>query len=511
MKKENPAKEHYQRLRRLSCEQLWRDEVPAFDRAEGRERFDRVAVVRAVGVVFSESGTSPQKEQARQWLRSLLHDPLEKIRRYAMTALPKISVDRQEEAELLTLLEKSTSEREREHLSQTLAKIGGNAALEATADGQLGLLAQRKVRANVARHENSGAIRLNASLADFRGLQIHLHCRAGLAEILADEVIESIQTGAPFRLVDRQRELVIVEPIRAFRLADIYQLRCFSAVGVVPSELSKAENEIEAVGNTVASPPARRVLEAFTAGPIRYRLEFVSRGHQRGAVRQIADRVYAINPALLNDPRNALWQINVHDSPKLFVELTPRLRPDPRYVWRVSDVPAASHPALAACMARLAGPRDREVVWDPFCGSGLELIERTLRGGVRTIFGTDHNSEALAIARRNLAAASKSRIPTTLVHCDFRDYSTVPGLRPGTASLIITNPPLGRRVPIPDLSRLIEDLFRVASTVLIPGGRLVFVNPLPIAPGARTLDREFRREIDLGGFHAHLEKYVRTR
>jgi hypothetical protein len=52
MKGLNPAKEHYQRLRVLSCERLWTEEVPAFDRANARERLETVAVVRAVGVVF---------------------------------------------------------------------------------------------------------------------------------------------------------------------------------------------------------------------------------------------------------------------------------------------------------------------------------------------------------------------------------------------------------------------------------------------------------------------------
>ncbi len=388
--------------------------------------------------------------------------------------------------------------------------IGGNATQEATAGGQLGLLAERKVKANVARNESPGAIRFESPLMDFQGLQIHLHCRAGLQDILADEVSESVRAGAPFRLIETQKELVIMKPIRAFSLAGIYQLRCFSTAGVVPGEYSNAGSEIDTVANMITSPSAQRVLEAFTAGPIRYRLEFVSRGHQRGAVREIANRAYNLQPALLNDPRNALWQINIHDSPKLHIELNPRLRPDPRYTWRVGDVPAASHPALAASMARLAGGHDHDIIWDPFCGSGLELIERALQGGVQAIFGTDHHAEALAVARQNLAAALKCPIPITLADCDFRDYATVPGLRPGTISLIITNPPLGRRVPIPNLARLIDDLFRIATTLLRPGGRLVFVNPLPVEPRDRTLRREFRREIDLGGFHAHLEKYVRT-
>ena len=51
-------------------------------------------------------------------------------------------------------------------------------------------------------------------------------------------------------------------------------------------------------------------------------------------------------------------------------------------------------------MARLAGKLNREVVWDPFCGSGLELIETALRGGVQSTYGTDISANAIAISVR---------------------------------------------------------------------------------------------------------------
>jgi 23S rRNA G2445 N2-methylase RlmL len=481
MKKENPAKTDYQRLRHLPCEELWR-EAAAFDRAQGRERVQRVGVVRAVGVVFSESGTAEQKEQARQWLRALLHDPEEKVRRYAMTALPKIGVDAREEADLLTLLENASSDRERQSLGRTLEKIGGSATLAVTAGGEARIPGFRKVEANVARAESPTVIRFDRRLTDIEGLRIHLRCRAGLEELLAEELDERIGDGAPFRQVGGGRGLVVVAPIRAFTLADVYALRCFSTAGFALGEFSESADETE---------------------------DFLSRGHQRSAVRRVADRVYALCPELLNDSRNAPWQVNIQEGGKTSVELTPKLRPDPRFAYRQGDVPAASHPPLAACMARLAGAEDNETVWDPFCGSGLELIERALRGGVRAIFGTDRSGEALATTRRNLAAALKTAIPATLVACDFRDHATVPGLDAGTVSLVISNPPMGRRVPIPNLAELIASLFTAASEVLRPGGRLVFANPLPIEPRGLPLRRVYREKVDLGGFHCHLEKYVR--
>jgi tRNA G10 N-methylase Trm11 len=191
------------------------------------------------------------------------------------------------------------------------------------------------------------------------------------------------------------------------------------------------------------------------------------------------------------------------------VELTPKFTPDPRLHFRQADVPAASHPPLAACMARLAGRRENEIVWDPFCGSGLELIERALLGGVRAIHGTDRSTEAVAISRSNFAAANLKGIRTEFTCCDFRDFATAAGLEPGSVTLVISNPPMGRRVPIGNLRRLMEDFFSAAATVLQPGGRLVFANPLRIENPHPSLKLESRQVVDLSGFDCRLEKYLR--
>jgi tRNA G10 N-methylase Trm11 len=158
-------------------------------------------------------------------------------------------------------------------------------------------------------------------------------------------------------------------------------------------------------------------------------------------------------------------------------------------------------------MARLAGKMEPEIVWDPFCGSGLELIERALLGGVERIFGTDSAAAAIAIARRNFAAAKLDLLPAEFLCCDFREFTARAGLRPGDVSLIITNPPLGMRVPVHDLRGLIQDLFQAAATVLRPGGRLVFANPLSASSPPPSLRLRFRQAVDFGGFDCRLEMY----
>jgi precorrin-6B methylase 2 len=506
----NRDKELYRQLRALSCDQLW-EEIARFDRAPPEERIETVGLVRAVGVVFSEKGTEQQKDQVRPWLRSLLHDASEKIRRYAMTALPKIGAGVGEEEELLDLLRTTTVEREKKFLGQTLEKIGGAATL-AQIEGTrgLGVRTEQKVRASVARSESPSTVRMDGVLADFAGLRIHLRGRAGLENIVREEVEEAIAARGKFRIDEVRSGLVAITPVAPFSLADIYALRCFGTVGFVLGAVGRLEEEasIDALAGVITSPRARGLFEAFTAGSIRYRLDFVDKGHQRGAVRLVANRAYALCPDILNDARVAPWSVAIHSVEHgTAVELTPRLVPDPRFSYRQKDVPAASHPPLAACMARLGGRMENEIAWDPFCGSGLELIERALLGGVRQIHGTDRSAEAVAITRGNFEAAKISSVQARFVCCDFRDYGKVEGLRENAATLIVTNPPMGKRVPIPNLHGLIMDLFSVAAKVLRPGGRLVFANPICVENPHRALQLQSRQVIDLGGFDCRLECY----
>ncbi len=510
MKSGNAGKELYKQLRVLSWEELWGGEVPRFERAGERERFERVSVIRAVGVVFAESGPAGKKEEVRQWMRGLLKDPQEKIRRYAMTELPKLGASTEDEAEMLALLRKGANERETKYLGRSLGRIGGKATLDAletlAAKGAPDAQTVQKVKAGVARSEAPSRIVMDRAVADFAGLRIHLRGREGLEGIVRGEVEEQ----GRFRVEDVQPGLVVVTAKAAFTLADVFALRCFGTVGFVLGFVKSAgeADSNEALAKVIASPLSQRILGALTVGAIRYRLEFIGKGHRRGAVREIANRAYELCPQILNDAREAPWAVDIHPTPNGdSVELRPRIAPDPRHVWRLDDVAAASHPPLAACMARLAGRAENENVWDPFCGSGLELIERTLLGGVRRVFGSDLSADAIAIAERNFAAAHRGPVKARFACCDFRDFPAVEKLPPRSLTLIITNPPLGRRVPIRNLRGLFDDLFAVAAAELAPGGRLVLTNPFHMESPQPSLKLAARQLVDMGGFSCRMELY----
>jgi 23S rRNA G2445 N2-methylase RlmL len=515
-------KAEYQRLRLLSCDALWSSEVPRFNAAASPERVRLVGVVRAVGVVFSESGTPAQKQMARQWLTGLLSDPAEKVRRYAIAALPKLGSGKLEESNLLALLDRKGSEREDRALAQALNKIGGEATLERGAhqSGNRLNLSLQRVRANVERKAAAGSLTLHNPLKQVDGIRIVLECRSGLTPFVTEELGQSVPGKETFQIVHRDDERIELRPRVGFSLGAVCGLRCFSRLSFPLGDLPPLKGrdsmlDAQAVAALIASGPSRQLMESFTKGTIRYRLDFSSRRAGSAYANAVAEHVFAAAPALLNDPRQALWEVGIRETAqRVRVELAPRFRPDPRFAYRRGDVPAASHPPLAAAMARLARirPEATERIWDPFCGSGLELAECALAGGGGTVFGTDLSAEAVAVAKLNFAAATRGRpwAEARFVMSDFREAHLHPdlsGLR--DLSLIICNPPLGKRVPVDDLHALVRSLFGAAERLLRPGGRLVFINPVDRRPEGGTLTLEFHQKVDVGFAHLYLEKWTK--
>ena len=204
-----------------------------------------------------------------------------------------------------------------------------------------------------------------------------------------------------------------------------------------------------------------------------------------------------------NRPRATTWDVVVTGGDR-WLELRPRRIEDPRFAWRVADVPAASHPTVAAALVRVAEARAGEQVWDPFVGSGAELCERG-RLGPCTLHGSDLDARALTAAKANLTAAGLIE-RATLIEGDALQ------LKLPRIDLVITNPPMGRRLR-GDVAPLLAGLATRLPSVMARGGRLVWLNPRPeitlpiLGRGGLTLT--FARDVDLGGYEARLERWDR--
>ena len=502
----------YRRLRELSADQLWTVEVPKFNKASQIERGRQVALIRAVGVVFANSQNEKLKTQVKTWVKSLLSDPSEKVRRYAMAAIPKLGGDVEAEKEIITILKTSSVEREKKKAGSALEKIAGEETLKAVGGTNALPISEQKVRANVARKESPAKIRMDAVLDRYDTLRISLRCRRGLEAILAEEVKEAEAKGGKFKLLEIRGCHVVVAAKSPFCLADIYQLRCFDTVGFYIGRVRdpQSPDAINELAKVIASPLTERLMEHFTEGSWRYRLAFSGSDNQDAVVEKVTQAAFKINPKILNDAREAPWSLDVFLAPTATIEeIRPRVSPDPRLEYRLKAVNAASHPPIAACMARLAGTDDQEMVWDPFCGSGLELIEMAMHAKVKCVVGTDLSESAIAMMKGNFAAAKLDGVRGAFYTSDFRNIDIIPELKKRNVSLIISNPPLGRRVRVPNLEGLFEDLFRVAGAVLRPGGRLIFVNPGRVEPKDKSLRRVYRQIVDLGGYDCKMEMYMK--
>jgi len=81
---------------------------------------------------------------------------------------------------------------------------------------------------------------------------------------------------------------------------------------------------------------------------------------------------------------------------------------NPRFEYRRDIIANAMHPYVAATLMELAKPymTDNASVLDPFCGSGITLIERCMIKPVRFALGLDIYGRGLEAAKRNTKAAN---------------------------------------------------------------------------------------------------------
>lgn len=442
-----------------------------------------------------------RREALATWLQARLHDDDGLTRRRAAAALGKLEDPRHESA-LCDAWTAAASAEERRVIAAALGQSGAETALallagvDASGDPELARIvgeAQLKLTRELARREPS-AIDLDAVLPE--PIDVTLVVRRGFEAVLHDELAA---LGIERVLVRKGGPTVVrtAGPLRA-----LFGARVFMQLSIaLPAPAGRTRGTVEdAVIRTLAGEPAQTILQGLTRGPVRWRLAWKRGGHHRAATFRVAASLAELCPELINDPRDAPWQVSVDDrGDRLAIELVPRVD-DPRFTWRTGAVPASSHPTVAAALARVAGVQADDIVWDPFVGAGAELIERARLGPYRALFGTDLDAAALAIAGDNLRAAGIERC--SLLHADAREVRL-----PRRPTLILTNPPMGHRVvgdaPPAELLHAALDHW---CSMLDERGRIVWLSPAPQVtaehPGVRIVSRA---KVDLGGLAAELQ------
>jgi 23S rRNA G2445 N2-methylase RlmL len=206
--------------------------------------------------------------------------------------------------------------------------------------------------------------------------------------------------------------------------------------------------------------------------------QFVAQKTKDAVVDQLRARLGARPSVDLDDPDVTFFVHIARDRATLYLDVSGGSLH--RRGWRARAGDAPLKESLAAAILRLAGwDRERPLV-DPLCGSGTIAIEAALwargmapglehddagarraeelraqarakvRGGGPLIRGSDVDLDALGAARENARAAG--------VSVEWRQAS-VRDLEPaGGPGLVITNPPYGARLAVPDA--LYQDMAR---------------------------------------------------
>lgn len=451
----------------------------------------------------------------RDFFIPLLADKDLKTASVATAALATLEGDDLAEKALLAKLATARPE-QRAGLARALAKVGGRASRDAVTalKKETGGDAKQKeltrllgeaelILARRASRQNAVA-RIDPAAVPLAPLDLRLSCRRGLEPLLLDELKEVLGvTGS--KMISGTVQVEWRQP-----LASLLRVRIWEKLAI--AQPLKLKASLEDAAQAIASPAFINGLTALTEGEVRFRLALAGAGD--GARWDLIRRLAEIAPALTNDPTEAAWEIEV-DQRRGRLTAVPKKLGDSRFAYRREMLPASSHPQLAAALARLAGAPPAgvsEVVWDPFAGTGTELIECARLRSAAKLYGTDTDPHAIRAAKAN---AEGSGLEQNLFCLETADARTYDGWKIGgqALSLIITNPPLGRRVPVPDLADLMAGLVKKAAAELVPGGRFVWVSPLAdltvAAAAAAGLSVVLRQRLDLGGFHAEIQKFVK--
>src|SRR5262249_53407527 len=136
-------------------------------------------------------------------------------------------------------------------------------------------------------------------------LRVRFHARAGLEDLVADELGSGF--GPPRTIGPGVVEAELRGPLER-----ALALRCPTHVGL-PIDVPGSGDKAEAIVGALTSPAALGILRAFTrideGAAIRFRLEIKPGGHQRALVWRCAELVRERTHAIVNDPRESTWSV----------------------------------------------------------------------------------------------------------------------------------------------------------------------------------------------------------
>jgi predicted RNA methylase len=253
---------------------------------------------------------------------------------------------------------------------------------------------------------------------------------------------------------------------RTFSWKDLAKHNLWRKAGVV---IGRVKDQSSTALADVVAGSSQRISSATSrpeGAPVRIRLGRDD-GRTRSFVWEFAEALSKLGVGIINDGRNAHWELRVVADE---VVLLPLRWDDRRFFWRACNVDGSSDPTIAAALVQLAEIKMNDRVWDPFCGAGTELIiAKTLRPGISAT-GNDVNRQALD---EGVLAANAANVSVQFVEESCLLF------KGGPFNVILSNPPFGMRTVRGGARDLLFDFFAQASRRLTDKGRVVMLSHAP--------------------------------
>lgn len=134
--------------------------------------------------------------------------------------------------------------------------------------------------------------------------------------------------------------------------------------------------------------------------------------------------------------------------------------------------PVSIHPRFARALVNMARVRAGDLVADPFCGTGGQLLEAGLVGA--RVVGGDLDPRMVEGTRHMLEQAG-----VRSVRVEARDVGELPELAGEPVDVVISDPPYGRSSTTNHeaMDELYDRFFHASREALKPGGRLAIITP----------------------------------
>ena len=351
-----------------------------------------------IGRRLDEARLAPVKKV----LECVLQDEDPKTRRNAAIALGTLESESATGA-LIAALEAESFDWVRPSLILALGQIGGSESIAFLGDFKPEC--QAEVEAHVKAMDRVGGTEREPR-PPIRTLGaerlIELHCAPGQEGLLCDAIKRSVG----------ERPSVVQNGavrVRLQELIDLQQIRTWREWLVCVGERPIDADSVDRVGLDLLADGLALVSEIYREDPLtRYRLEIrgksVSHRQRKRRIKVWSEGLKARAPAYVNSPSHYEVETRIllaKTKVGVFLKLTEEA--DSRFGYRVQDVPASMHPAVAAGVVAHSRPVSKGRVLDPFCGCGTLLFERAqCSTAAGHLVGSDISGSAIDAARTNL-------------------------------------------------------------------------------------------------------------